>query len=96
MVSAKFTEVYNTIGSFKDHADRKGDPTDKEKLDLYAWGKVAKSEDISAAKKPAFYDFEGKAKRTRWQEAVDEGISANDAEKKYIELGQALINKHLK
>lgn len=38
---------------------------------------------------------QGKAKRKRWQEVVDAGTSQEDAEKKYIELGEGLISKHL-
>lgn len=37
----------------------------------------------------------GKAKRKRWQEVVDKGTSQADAEKQYIELGEALIKAHL-
>jgi diazepam-binding inhibitor (GABA receptor modulating acyl-CoA-binding protein) len=40
--------------------------------------------------------YQGKAKRKQWQKVVDEGISQEDAEKKYIELGEKLIAAHHK
>jgi acyl-CoA-binding protein len=41
-------------------------------------------------------EYQGKAKRKRWQEVVDAGTSKADAEKKYIELGESLIKTHMK
>lgn len=40
--------------------------------------------------------LQGKAKRKRWQDVVDKGTSQEEAEKKYIELGESLIATHLK
>ena len=40
-------------------------------------------------------NHQGKAKRKKWQEVVDAKTSQADAEKKYIELGEGLIKKHL-
>ncbi|KAF2242998.1 hypothetical protein BU26DRAFT_570409 [Trematosphaeria pertusa] len=90
MPSAKFNEVYQKTREIKTG------PSNDEQLNLYAYAKVAQGEDISKAPKVGMMDFTGKAKRKRWQEIVDQGVSTEDAEKKYIELGESLISKHLK
>ncbi|KAJ4291802.1 hypothetical protein N0V90_009697 [Kalmusia sp. IMI 367209] len=90
MPSAKFNEVYQKTREIK------SGPSNDDLLNLYAYAKVAQGEDINSAPKPGMMDFTGKAKRKRWQEVVDAGTSKDDAEKKYIELGQSLISQHLK
>lgn len=37
---------------------------------------------------------QGKAKYNKWQEVVNAGLSQQDAEAKYIELGEQLLKKH--
>lgn len=37
---------------------------------------------------------QGKAKRKAWQKVVDEGLSKEDAQKKYISLVESLKEKH--
>ncbi|KAF1980172.1 hypothetical protein BU23DRAFT_522126 [Bimuria novae-zelandiae CBS 107.79] len=90
MPSAKFNEVYAKTREIK------SGPSNDDLLNLYAYAKVAQGEDIEKAAKPGMMDFTGKAKRKRWQEVVDAGTSQEDAEKKYIELGESLIQTHLK
>lgn len=50
----------------------------------------------SEAKNTRLTQYQGKAKRKRWQEVVDAGTSQEEAEKKYIELADSLIQTHLK
>ncbi|KAF2877504.1 acyl-CoA-binding protein [Massariosphaeria phaeospora] len=88
MPSAKFNSVYTEVGQIA-----KG-PTNDEQLDLYAWAKVAKGEDISAAKVPGMFDLKSKATKKRWQEVVDAGVTQKDAEQKYIALGEQLCKTH--
>ncbi|PVI04490.1 diazepam-binding inhibitor [Periconia macrospinosa] len=88
MPSAKFDELY------KKTREIKSGPSNDELLSLYAYAKVAQGEDIEKAAKPGMLDLTGKAKRKRWQQEVDAGTSAADAEKKYIELAEDLVKTH--
>lgn len=40
------------------------------------------------------FDLTGKAKYNKWKELVDAGTSAQEAEDKYVELGEQLLAKH--
>ncbi|KAF2705656.1 acyl-binding protein family [Pleomassaria siparia CBS 279.74] len=90
MVSAKFTQIYNETREIK------SGPSNDEQLDLYAFAKIAQGADINAAPKPGVFDLKGKATRKAWQTYVDEGVSAQDAEARYIALGEKLIAAHKK
>lgn len=37
---------------------------------------------------------QGKAKRNAWQKLVDEGVTPQDAQKKYVALVESLKKKH--
>lgn len=52
--------------------------------------------EVRAEERTTANAHQGKAKRKQWQKIVDEGISQEDAEKKYIELGEKLIAAHHK
>jgi diazepam-binding inhibitor (GABA receptor modulating acyl-CoA-binding protein) len=69
-------------------------PSNDEQLKLYAYAKVAQGQDFSAAKKPGMFDLTGKAKYNKWKEVVDEGVSQQDADAKYVELGESLVKKY--
>ncbi|ORY09495.1 acyl-CoA-binding protein [Clohesyomyces aquaticus] len=69
-------------------------PTNDEKLDLYAYGKIANGEDFSAAKKPGMFDMVNKAKYNRWEKFHSEGVSKADAESKYVALVESLKGKY--
>lgn len=47
--------------------------------------KVANGEDISKAEKPGMFDIKGKAKLSAWQKVHDEGLTAEQAQEKYVE-----------
>ncbi|PKS09118.1 hypothetical protein jhhlp_003732 [Lomentospora prolificans] len=64
-------------------------PSNDELLELYALYKVGNGEDISKAPSPGMFDLKGKAKKAAWQKIVDEGITAEQAQERYI----ALVNK---
>ncbi|KIW05946.1 uncharacterized protein PV09_03135 [Verruconis gallopava] len=68
--------------------------TDADKLEFYSLAKIANGEDINAAPKPGTFDFTGKAKRSAWQKKVDEGITAEEAKKQYVERFNALKEKY--
>ncbi|KAL3955750.1 hypothetical protein ACCO45_011313 [Purpureocillium lilacinum] len=65
-------------------------PSNDELLDLYALYKVAIGEDISKAAAPGMFDLKGKAKKNAWQKVVDEGITAEQAQERYVELVEKL------
>ena len=66
-------------------------PTDQELLDLYGYYKQAVVGDVNTDR-PGMLDFKGKYKWDNWNSR--KGISKEDAEKKYIELVQALLDKY--
>ncbi|KAI0132464.1 putative fatty acid binding protein [Xylariales sp. AK1849] len=64
-------------------------PSNDDLLELYGLYKVGNGEDISKSPAPGMFDLKGKAKNKAWQKYVDEGISAETAQEKYV----ALIEK---
>ncbi|KAH6895575.1 putative fatty acid binding protein [Thelonectria olida] len=69
-------------------------PDSTELLELYALFKVANDEDITKADAPGIFDLKGKAKKNAWQKIVDEGISAEEAQKRYVDLVETLKAKY--
>lgn len=69
-------------------------PSNDELLELYGLYKVGNGEDISSAPAPGMFDMKGKAKKNAWQKIVDEGISAETAQERYVALVEQLKAKH--
>ncbi|SPN99613.1 probable acyl-coenzyme A-binding protein (diazepam binding inhibitor) [Cephalotrichum gorgonifer] len=65
-------------------------PNNDELLELYALYKVGNGEDITKAPAPGMFDLKGKAKKNAWQKIVDEGITAEQAQERYIALVEKL------
>ncbi|KAH8911486.1 acyl CoA binding protein [Coniochaeta sp. PMI_546] len=65
-------------------------PSNDDLLQLYALYKVATGEDISKAPAPGMFDLKGKAKKAAWQKVADEGISAEEAQTKYVTLVESM------
>ncbi|ODA77681.1 hypothetical protein RJ55_06283 [Drechmeria coniospora] len=61
-------------------------PSSDDLLALYGLYKVAIGEDISTAVAPGMFDLKGKAKKGAWQKIVDEGITAEQAQERYVAL----------
>ncbi|KAJ2902046.1 acyl CoA binding protein [Zalerion maritima] len=61
-------------------------PSNEDLLDLYALFKVGNGEDYSAAPAPGMFDLKGKAKKNAWQKIVEEGITAEQAQERYVAL----------
>ncbi|KAK3293992.1 acyl CoA binding protein-domain-containing protein [Chaetomium fimeti] len=59
-------------------------PSNEDLLEIYALYKVGTGENIEAAPAPGMFDLKGKAKLKAWRDAVDDGISAEDAQEKYV------------
>uniref|UniRef100_A0A0D6QT57 ACB domain-containing protein n=1 Tax=Araucaria cunninghamii TaxID=56994 RepID=A0A0D6QT57_ARACU len=65
-------------------------PSNDDLLAMYALFKQASQDPpIESAEKVGMFDLKGKAKRGAWQKIVDEGVTPEEAEQKYI----ALIEK---
>ncbi|EOA83934.1 hypothetical protein ACJQWK_01273 [Exserohilum turcicum] len=96
MPSEKFTDVYKKISAMGDKlkAAGKQGPSNDEQLQLYAYAKVAEGKDFGEAKKPGMFDLAGKAKYNKWKEVVDAGTTQQQAEEKYIEVGEQILAKH--
>jgi len=87
-VSPEFTTAY-------DRAWHINTASNEEKLNLYAYAKIAKQEgDIKTAPAPGIFDLTAKAKRKRWQKFVDENVSPEDAEKQYIAAVAEMVGKY--
>ncbi|KAK4209856.1 acyl CoA binding protein [Rhypophila decipiens] len=56
----------------------------EDKLELYGLYKHSIGEDWSKAPKPSPWDFKGKAKYAAWQKIYESGISAEEAQAKYV------------
>ncbi|KAF2145250.1 uncharacterized protein K452DRAFT_316331 [Aplosporella prunicola CBS 121167] len=85
MVSAAFNKAFDESNKLEKM------PGQDELLQLYALAKIAKGEEVAQA---GMFDLKGKAKYNAWKKEVDAGVSASDAEKRYIELVETLKGKY--
>ncbi|KAL2148510.1 hypothetical protein VTH82DRAFT_2064 [Thermothelomyces myriococcoides] len=69
-------------------------PTNEELLDLYALFKVGTGEDFDKAPQPGMFDLKGKAKYNAWKKAVEDGITPEQAQEKYVALVEELKKKY--
>ncbi|KAB2580490.1 Acyl-CoA-binding protein ACBP [Lasiodiplodia theobromae] len=73
--------------AFEDVKKLAAEPTQNEKLDLYAYAKIAQGEDVEAKRKSlGMFDIKGKTMTNHWQKKLDEGVTPEQADKAYIEL----------
>ncbi|KAK1767963.1 acyl CoA binding protein [Phialemonium atrogriseum] len=69
-------------------------PSNEQLLQLYALFKTGTGEDFAKAPAPSMFDIKAKAKKNAWKAIVDEGISAEEAQERYVELVEALKEEH--
>ncbi|KAI1102372.1 putative fatty acid binding protein [Jackrogersella minutella] len=69
-------------------------PSNDDLLELYALFKVGNGEDFSKAEKPGMFDLKAKYKYQAWQKIVDEGISPEAAQERYVKLVEELKEKY--
>ncbi|KLJ07460.1 diazepam-binding inhibitor (GABA receptor modulator, acyl-CoA-binding protein) [Blastomyces silverae] len=70
-------------------------PSDDDLLELYALFKQGTQDPpFEEAPKPGTFDFKGKFKYNAWKKVADEGLSAEDAQKQYVELIEKLKAKY--
>ncbi|KAF1834031.1 hypothetical protein BDW02DRAFT_551214 [Decorospora gaudefroyi] len=96
MTGEKYTETYKKVSAMgeKLKAAGKSGPSNDEQLQLYAYAKVAEGKDFGEAKKPGMFDMAGKAKYNKWKEVVDAGTTQQEAEDKYVALGEQVLTKY--
>jgi len=69
-------------------------PSNDDLLNLYALFKQATQEPpIEDAENPGTFDLKGKAKKRAWQKVVDEGVTPEEAQEKYVALVEELKEK---
>ncbi|KAL2121509.1 hypothetical protein VTJ04DRAFT_5536 [Mycothermus thermophilus] len=59
-------------------------PSNDDLLEIYSLYKIGTGEDISKAPQPGMFDLKGKAKYNAWKKAVDDGITPEQAQEKYV------------
>jgi len=70
-------------------------PSNDDLLAMYALYKQALQDPpIEKAENPGTFDLKGKAKKRAWQKIVDEGVTPEQAETKYIELIEAMKKQY--
>lgn len=75
----------------EDSRKLKAKPSNDELLDLYALFKQGTQDPpIEQAENPGAFDLKGKAKKRAWQKVVDEGVTPEQAQSRYVELVERL------
>lgn len=75
----------------QDSRKLKAKPSQDELLLLYALFKQGTQDPpIEGAENPGTFDLKGKAKKRAWQKVVDEGITPEEAQEKYVALVEQL------
>ncbi|EAS29189.1 uncharacterized protein CIMG_07935 [Coccidioides immitis RS] len=70
-------------------------PTDDELLMLYALFKQGMQDPpFETAPVPGTFDFKGKYKYNKWKSIVEEGVTPEEAQKRYVELIEKLKAKY--
>ncbi|KAI4863320.1 acyl-CoA-binding protein [Hypoxylon rubiginosum] len=69
-------------------------PTNDELLELYGLFKVGTGEDFSKAEKPGMFDLKGKYKYQAWKDLVDESVTPEAAQERYVAKVEELKNKY--
>ncbi|EGS21965.1 putative fatty acid binding protein [Thermochaetoides thermophila DSM 1495] len=59
-------------------------PSTDDLLEIYALYKVGNGEDFSKAPQPGMFDLKGKAKYNAWKKLVDDGLTPEEAQEKYV------------
>ncbi|KAI0841252.1 putative fatty acid binding protein [Hypoxylon sp. FL0890] len=69
-------------------------PSNDDLLELYGLFKVGNGEDFSKAEKPGVFDLKAKYKYQAWQKLVDEGVTPQDAQERYVKKVEELKEKY--
>ncbi|EME79671.1 uncharacterized protein MYCFIDRAFT_58715 [Pseudocercospora fijiensis CIRAD86] len=74
----------------EDSRKLKSKPNNDQLLELYAYFKEGRKE---KAEEAGMFDLKGKAKYKAWKEVNEKNLSAEDAQKHYVELVEKLKNE---
>lgn len=78
----------------QDSRKLKAKPSQDELLQLYALFKQGTQDPpIEKSETPGTFDLKGKAKKRAWQKVVDEGVTPEQAQEKYVALVEQLKEK---
>jgi len=70
-------------------------PSNDDLLKLYAYYKQALQDPpIEKAEAPGTFDLKGKAKKRAWQQVVDDGVTPEEAQTKYVALVEEMKVKY--
>ncbi|OTB06526.1 hypothetical protein M426DRAFT_318928 [Hypoxylon sp. CI-4A] len=69
-------------------------PGNDDLLELYGLFKVGNGEDFSKAEKPGMFDLKSKYKYQAWQKLVDEGVTPEAAQERYVKKVEELKQSH--
>ncbi|OAA47654.1 Acyl-CoA-binding protein, ACBP [Metarhizium rileyi] len=83
-------ELFNETADFK--ATQLENPSNNQKLELYGLYKIGTGCDITKEPKPGMFNIEKKMKLGRWQDKVNEGLTVETAQEKYIEFVERVKN----
>ncbi|KAI4251520.1 MAG: hypothetical protein L6R42_008352 [Xanthoria sp. 1 TBL-2021] len=79
----------------KDSRNLKAKPDNDELLELYSLFKQGSQDpSFAEATKPGMFDMTGKAKYNAWKAVDDDGVSAKDAQEKYVKKVNSLKEKY--
>ncbi|KAL1305624.1 hypothetical protein AAFC00_007224 [Neodothiora populina] len=79
----------------EDSRKLKAKPSDDELLQLYGLFKQGTQDPpFEQSEAPGMFDLKGKAKRRAWEKLVNDKVSPQDAQKKYVALVESLKTKH--
>ncbi|RMY64579.1 hypothetical protein D0863_09708 [Hortaea werneckii] len=79
----------------EDSRKLKAKPSDNELLELYGLFKQGTQDPpFEETKAPGMFELKEKAKRNAWQKLVDEKVSAEDAQQRYVKLVNDLKEKY--
>ncbi|KAK4548215.1 hypothetical protein LTR36_010084 [Oleoguttula mirabilis] len=92
MPTQQTAEFKKAVG---DSRKLKAKPSDTELLELYGLFKQGTQDPpFEQTKAPGMFELKEKAKRSAWQKLVDEKVTPQDAQKRYIKLVNSLKEKH--
>ncbi|EMC93353.1 hypothetical protein BAUCODRAFT_94976 [Baudoinia panamericana UAMH 10762] len=79
----------------EDSRKLKAKPTDNELLELYGLFKQGTQDPpFEQSKAPGMFELKEKAKRGAWEKVHKEGVTAANAQKKYVALVESLKKKY--
>ncbi|KAF2260753.1 acyl CoA binding protein [Lojkania enalia] len=86
--SEAFEKAWDEVAKLKQK------PDNNELLELYAYGAIGQNKDISQARKLSMYEIAERNKQKKWKTYLDQGVTQEEAQKKYIDIVESLKKKY--